>query len=177
MKTCKRCGDQFPSWEIIDGKKKVYSSRLYCFSCSPFGQHRIGGSHQHPVYNSCDICGKPLQPNRANRSCCNPCHVKLHRIANKVRAVQLLGGRCKRCGWTGNFVTQLAAFEFHHYGSDKAFTVGNALNKKWDSIVTEIKKCELLCSNCHRIHHSRREARLVTEAMKRIKTGWVTEKD
>jgi len=56
-----------------------------------------------------------------------------------------------RCGWSGN----QAALQFHHKVSkEKDFTIGNVANKSWDVIKLEISKCELLCANCHIIHHS-----------------------
>jgi hypothetical protein len=58
----------------------------------------------------------------------------------------LLGGRCNRCGWSANAVEESAAFEFHHPRKDKEFDLSSAFNKKWESIIAEIKKCELLCS-------------------------------
>lgn len=62
-----------------------------------------------------------------------------------------MGGKCVRCGWAGD----QAAFQFHHTGSEgKDFTIGNAANKSWDSIKIEMKKCILLCANCHMIEHS-----------------------
>ena len=62
-----------------------------------------------------------------------------------------MGGKCIRCGWSGN----VAALEFHHNNDDKIFAIGSASNKSWKFIVTELQKCELLCSNCHRIEHTK----------------------
>jgi predicted HNH restriction endonuclease len=77
-----------------------------------------------------------------------------------MKAVQLLGGKCNRCGWTGN----LAAFEFHHKDpEEKEFEMGNMANKAWDVLKIEIEKCELLCSNCHRIEHTDRSEAFIEE--------------
>lgn len=63
----------------------------------------------------------------------------------------LLGGKCTRCGFNGD----IASFEFHHKNSsEKDFAIGNVANKSWRVIKEEVSKCELLCSNCHRSHHS-----------------------
>lgn len=64
--------------------------------------------------------------------------------------MELLGGACQDCGFAGD----LAAFEFHHAGKGKDFIMGSAANKSWDVIRKELRKCILLCSNCHRARHS-----------------------
>ena len=40
--------------------------------------------------------------------------------------------------------------EFDHL-RDKSFAIGQALVKRsWQSILDEMKKCEVVCANCHR---------------------------
>lgn len=79
-----------------------------------------------------------------------------------MAAVSYLGGKCTACGWSGH----QAAFQFHHTNpKEKDFIIGNIANKSWDSILKELKKCILLCANCHAIHHStKNEAAFITEA-------------
>lgn len=47
-----------------------------------------------------------------------------------------------------------ACLDFHHT-SDKEIEISNAvrLGWCWERILKEIKKCELLCANCHRKLH------------------------
>jgi len=66
------------------------------------------------------------------------------------KGVKFLGGKCLKCDWAGNF----GAFEFHHPNDDKEFNISSCSNKSWKVVKEELKKCELLCSNCHRIEHS-----------------------
>ena len=55
------------------------------------------------------------------------------------------------CGWQGD----QAALQFHHTDPRKKdFIIGNAANKNWDVIKKELKKCVLLCANCHMVYHS-----------------------
>ncbi|OGI71518.1 hypothetical protein A3B84_02710 [Candidatus Nomurabacteria bacterium RIFCSPHIGHO2_02_FULL_35_13] len=80
---------------------------------------------------------------------CGSCNTKIRRFRAKAAAIEFLGKKCKECGWHGN----QAALQFHHL-KGKDFTIGNVANKSWDSIKKEVKKCILLCVNCHAIKHS-----------------------
>lgn len=99
----------------------------------------------------CSLCGNEIKNNYKNRSKCQSCTTRIRRYRTKMMAVEYLGGKCKKCGWTGN----VAAFEFHHLDNNKDFNIGNASNKSWAYVVKELDKCELLCSNCHRIVHTK----------------------
>jgi hypothetical protein len=74
-----------------------------------------------------------------------------------------MGGKCTKCGWHRN----QAALQFHHTGSNKKdFIIGNVANKSWDVIKMELKKCVLLCANCHAVTHStKNESGLLKEAL------------
>ena len=55
---------------------------------------------------------------------------------------------CARCGYRENAV----ALEFNHIDpKTKSFPLGNAPSIK--AADEEMKKCVVLCSNCHSIHH------------------------
>ena len=164
MKSCQmpNCSNTYPSPKRLDGRIHNYSNRKYCFDCSPIGEHKIRSRAKDiPLFENCDLCNKPLNSKFwSNRKRCNSCQVKIHRITKKIRAINLLGGKCVDCGWKPQTVYEVAAVEFHHPNSDKEFDIGRFLNKKWDFLIPEILKCQLLCSRCHRIHHSRRDANL-----------------
>ena len=52
---------------------------------------------------------------------------------------------CTDCGEADPIV-----LEFDHLG-DKQFTIGaTLLSRKWQTILDEIAKCEVVCANCHR---------------------------
>ena len=62
----------------------------------------------------------------------------------------MLGGKCKDCGVS----YPDAVYDFHHT-NDKKDNVATLIhnNRKLETILNEASKCELLCSNCHRIRH------------------------
>ena len=57
---------------------------------------------------------------------------------------------CVRCG-----ETHPATFDFHHVNpKDKVKSVNEWVkNRNYKEAHEEIKKCIVLCANCHRIHH------------------------
>ena len=70
---------------------------------------------------------------------------------NKRKAVEYKGGICSRCGQ----VFPDCCFDFHHvdvYANNEV--PSSVLHKSWKSIVTELDKCIMVCSNCHRIIHN-----------------------
>jgi hypothetical protein len=76
-------------------------------------------------------------------------------VANKrrkdlrQRAVEYLGGKCCICGYS----KCIGAMDFHHIESQiKDFTISSRMTS-WEAIEKELRKCVLLCSNCHREAH------------------------
>lgn len=57
--------------------------------------------------------------------------------------------KCNRCGFD-----DYRALQFHHY-RDKEHEISNMIKggRNLSSIKEEAKKCEVLCANCHQIHH------------------------
>ncbi|MEE8522148.1 MAG: hypothetical protein V3S83_12375 [Gemmatimonadota bacterium] len=55
---------------------------------------------------------------------------------------------CHNCGYTGD----ARALEFHHRADEtKKFSISNRLGGKWRTLLREVAKCDVLCSNCHKI--------------------------
>jgi len=100
----------------------------------------------------CKLCHKEFNDYQGKlRTRCGSCNTKIRRYRAKAFAIQLLGGKCTDCGWHGN----QAALQFHHLEAEhKDFTIGNVANKSWEILKKEVKKCALLCANCHMIRHS-----------------------
>jgi ribosomal protein L30E len=67
----------------------------------------------------------------------------------KIKAIELLGGKCEQCGETRPWV-----LNFHHKDPEgKEFCIKKINNYRWSKIEKEVKKCSLLCANCHREKH------------------------
>lgn len=105
----------------------------------------------------CKLCGNKFKDyQQRSRSRCGSCNTKIRRFRAKAAAIKYFGGKCLKCGWSGN----QAALQFHHLNSkEKDFNIGNVANKSWDSIKAEMEKCILLCANCHLIRHSTKDSK------------------
>lgn len=58
---------------------------------------------------------------------------------------------CKNCG-----MSHIATLDFHHKNpKEKEVNIHKAVHNGWskEKIENEMSKCDILCSNCHRIHH------------------------
>lgn len=45
------------------------------------------------------------------------------------------------------------ALHFHHVNDDKDFIISHGLEHSEEAMMEEIKKCVLLCANCHAKQH------------------------
>lgn len=83
--------------------------------------------------------------------------VKVWRQQVKERVVKSMGGKCRCCGYD----KCLASLDLHHINpSEKELSLGGirANPKSWKKIVSELRKCILVCSNCHgEIHYGARK--------------------
>ena len=76
--------------------------------------------------------------------------VQAWRKRTKSRIVDAFGGECGICRY--NKCNR--ALEFHHLdpsGKDFSLSSGNTMG--WSTITTEMEKCIMVCSNCHREIH------------------------
>jgi hypothetical protein len=79
--------------------------------------------------------------------------VKKWRRQSKERVVAAMGGKCIICGY--NRCND--ALALHHVNpGDKEFSFNSirANPKSWETIVGELKKCVLVCHNCHQEIHA-----------------------
>lgn len=106
------------------------------------------------VIGSFPPCGTHANGDQRYRTICYSCHRK----ANKERKQQIREQintykndlKCNRCGYEDS-----RALQFHHIDDNKEFSICDAptMGYSWEKIQKEINKCEVLCANCHQIHH------------------------
>lgn len=78
-------------------------------------------------------------------------------VINRRKAIKSLlitykGGKCEDCG----LVEKSAVYDFHHNDPNKKeFGLAHRGHcKSWEIVKKEVDKCNLLCSNCHRLVHA-----------------------
>lgn len=142
-KICKVCNNKFKCFDYVSDKRHTCSK-----SCKS-----IYIKSKTTKYN-CLICNDQSSSNfyGARKNLCKKCFnislmVKRQKLLIKAR--NLLGGKCSNCGYN----KCSAALEFHHISDNKEFTIAGA-KYSWNKLEKEIKKCILLCSNCHRELHN-----------------------
>lgn len=73
-------------------------------------------------------------------------------LTRKIELVKILGNECYICGYRKN----LAALQFHHRNpleKDNQMDMRKLSNSTWEWCLNEVKKCDLLCANCHMEYH------------------------
>lgn len=70
----------------------------------------------------------------------------------KAKYVSLLGNKCSVCGAEN---LPIACYQFHHNDpAVKEYQISNFLSGYKKDIEREIKKCSLVCANCHQVIHA-----------------------
>lgn len=160
---CSFCEKEFPISIKIDGKRRNLCSRKYCLECSPFGFHNTTKLYKDYDSNRngrkcirCDIVlndENTYKKKKYLQSFCKNCfnrHTTQRYIERKLTAIKLLGNKCCDC----NGIFEYPVYDFHHLNpQEKDFNWDEVRRLKWETVLTELKKCVLLCSNCHRLRH------------------------
>ncbi len=118
------------------------------------------------MIRKCKICEKVFETKSSTRIYCYECSGNSIRSDNetrkhqktilrrnmKLQAIKMLGGKCSICGYN----KCVDALEFHHKNpKEKEFKLGSSNTMSWEEYKNELKKCILVCSNCHKEIHSK----------------------
>lgn len=120
-------------------------------SKGPHGRIRIEGPRLCVCCHATDAIAFSARASRLCRQCKSDETVARQR-RTRHRAVLFLGGACHQCGYTGPD----DVFDIHHLDpttKDRAFNSMRSWG--WARVERELKKCVLLCKNCHALEHAR----------------------
>lgn len=131
-KTCTKCNVGKGVEEFYKDSRASSGLRSDCKDCSKTGSYL--------KYHSDDS-------HRARRLATADAYIKDRRVKFQIRILTILKRTgCKDCGETNPIV-----LDFDHM-SDKIASVSYLLRQhaSWEALETEMSKCEVRCSNCHR---------------------------
>ena len=161
-KYCLHCGETNPI--VLDYHHRDRGSKLFSIAgaCSSRYNSRISIEQLKAEIDKCDIL-------------CANCHIKLGQSLPMSRRVRKLsatkdeylkskGNKCELCGVTDSL-------EFHHRDpSTKVMDIGTMVRSSAskEDFIAEMDKCQILCRNCHRIHHHNERQEKYEQLMQEI---------
>lgn len=147
LRYCKLCSGPLPLKINIDGKMHSLQNRLYCLTCSPFGAHNTRQLTEHLTK------GTRRKRNAESERTKFRKYQRKTRHQRKRLLIELLGGCCLICSYNQDCPS---AYDFHHRNpAEKRFDLGSyGLLRRWEEVITEARKCVLLCCRCHREVHA-----------------------
>lgn len=157
IKICEKCKQSFNDRPIINGIKKNLNKRKLCIVCQPLLIHHKSTDKTKLCIGGCQRI-LPQTITHFQRkgvyfsSFCNDCNNKYQNnknIERKLKALEIYGdNKCQICGYH----ECLASLIFHHLNpKEKENTIRKISLKK---LKNEIKKCLLVCGNCHEEIHA-----------------------
>ena len=138
IRKCYRCGELKPSGDFAWRRKGKAQRDSFCRPCrSAYGREHYEANRQRYI----DQAGEVKRRLTRERTMYLIEYFKTH--------------PCMECGERDPIV-----LEFDHL-RDKSFAIGPSLTRtSWDKILAEMKKCEVVCANCHRRRTARRRGAL-----------------
>lgn len=92
---------------------------------------------------------------RRRKASTNNRHRK-RRAERKAILISMCGGKCSKCGLVVSDMAPPVCFDFHHVDG-KDYNVSSLTYSELKFLVAmeEVKRCVLMCANCHRAEHAR----------------------
>ena len=122
------------------GFDSLHSDQFAVLWLMPHKDREISRAYQRKFYAT-----KPEQYRQSIRSKIRARKAVIARLIADYKS-----GRNCSCG-----ESHPACLDFHHIGNDKEYSISQLASRGWskDRVLSEIKKCVLICANCHRKLH------------------------
>jgi hypothetical protein len=138
MKKCPACSEQKKTSEFYKNKRKPDGLQVHCKACHN-KMTKTSYERKRPHYLEAK---KKANTERRKR---------YRKLLDEVKSVP-----CTDC--EQRFPPYV--MDFDHVRGKKLFHVGNAGQQSLAAVKAEIAKCEVVCSNCHRIRTHQRRVRM-----------------
>ena len=143
MKRCKKCGKEIPYSIIIDGMRRPMQNRSNCIDCVPYGKSRYVTKTEEGRLKRIATKTRRYYYNVKMRVGSDP--VKIRRQKYRSSVIKLISGGCQICSYNRCFRNIV----FHHL-RDKQFQLDERhFQYAFKTILNEIRKCMIVCHNCH----------------------------
>ena len=156
-KICPVCNKEFEAKTV----RRIYCSRE-CNKEAEKAKLRQQSLEKRLAGKICEKCGKTFIPKQygSTRRYCFECIPDGLSNGAEIRkqikhwALEYKGTQCSICGYN----KCIEALEFHHRDmSEKDFSISDRnLKLDWQAIKKELDKCDVVCANCHRELHAKR---------------------
>jgi len=151
-----------------EGRRCTVCKNIFPENKDYFGKHKLNSLG---LDTYCKLCRrkKTRENYHKNKEKWNITHNKTRDIKkNKIIEFKQNSNGCEKCGEKRYYL-----LDFHHLNnSEKIFQIAQGEQKGWNKIEQEIKKCILLCSNCHReFHHQEKQKGITIEEYLNLKTN------
>lgn len=127
-----------------------------CLELKDKSEFRIRKKYKDGLYSYCKECEKIISNEyREKHGSIHYSDYKKYVERNALAVYNYLCNHsCEKCGESDPIV-----LDFHHYNNDKKYSISKMIIncKSLDSILEEINKCSVLCSNCHRREHAKKD--------------------
>lgn len=145
-----------PEGNCASCDKPISSSRKFCKACRAEGKDYRTYKVRVKIKGTYKVVNREYKKYKTAKERKKAGYIRttLLRQERKSEYIRYLGGKCSRCGYTKS----TWSIEFHHVDpSTKELTIAHAIstNTARDKVLKELDKCVLLCSNCHRLEHSK----------------------
>lgn len=132
-----------------EGRRCTICKNIYPENDEFFGKHQ---SNSKGLDTYCKICRRERGRNNYNKNKqdWNKTHNKTKNLKKEnIISFKENSNGCEKCREKRHYL-----LDFHHLNPNtKLFQISQGTAKGWNKILEEIKKCVLLCSNCHREFH------------------------
>lgn len=140
MKTCS-CGKRIPTWVKVAGKRRNLKNRTKCFDCSPFKS----AQERNEELSKRTKKLKTQKWYQATKERLGIDPITLRRETRRKHVIELIGNVCQACGYD----RCRRNMAFHHLHGKRHELSSREFQNSLTGILAELKKCVLLCHNCH----------------------------